>query len=527
MVGRQNPHDLLDRLRLNRRTFLSGSSLAGLSAGLLPGLWPGLARAADTPVSGGTLRLGMSGGSSTDTLDPRTLTDWVPVNVCYQIYNGLVEIDEHNNAIPELLDSWEAKPGAAEWTFNVRKGVTFSNGKTLDADDVIYSINLHRGNTTSGIKSTLAAISDVTKVTPNQIKITLSSGNADLPFLLSDYHLLVVPNGFTDWLHPIGTGGYTLDSFDPGVRIVTKKRDGYWKQGRAHVDSIETTVIADTTARTNALLSGQVDVINRLDPRTVDILKKSPAVTVTRNSAGQHGVFLMNTTVAPFTDVNVRLALKYGIDRQKIIDTVLKGYGVLGNDHPIPHTSPYHADLPQRAYDPDKAAFYLKKSGLSSLAVELSVSDAAFSGAPDAGVLYQGAAAKAGITINLKREPADGYWDNVWMKAPFCASYWGGRPTVDQMLSVAYLSTASYNDTSWKRPDFDKLVIAARTELDEAKRKQLYFDAQKMISDDGGALIPMFIDYLEASSAKVMGVGTHPQFDLMGQRIGEKVWLSA
>ncbi|WP_237155481.1 ABC transporter substrate-binding protein [Oryzibacter oryziterrae] len=523
MQDKRYPHLAASGFTLDRRRFLTGAAALGLGAGLLPGL---SGRAfADGPVSGGTLRLGMSGGSTTDVLDPRTLTDWVPVNVSYQIYNGLVEIDETNQAVPELLESWESKPGAAEWIFNVRKGVTFSNGKTLDADDIIYSINLHRGETTSGIKSTLAAIADVAKVTDSQIKITLTSGNADLPFILSDYHLMVVPKDFTDWANPIGTGGYVLESFDPGVRIVTKKRDGYWKAGRAYVDAIETTVIGDTTARTNALLTGEVDVINRLDPHAIDMLKGNDAISVTRNSAGQHAVFLMNCTAAPFDDVNVRMALKYGIDRQKIIDTVLRGYGVLGNDHPIPRTSPYHADLPQRAYDPDKAAFHLKKANLSSLSVDLSVSDAAFAGAADAGVLYQAAAAKAGITVNVKREPADGYWSNVWMKAPFCASYWGGRPTVDQMLSVAYLSDASYNDSFWKRPDFDKLVIAARTELDDAKRKELYFEAQKQISDDGGAMIPMFIDYLEASASHVKGVGTHPQFDLMGQRIGEKVWL--
>ncbi|MBV8568575.1 MAG: peptide ABC transporter substrate-binding protein, partial [Methylobacteriaceae bacterium] len=121
----------------------------------------------------------------------------------------------------------------------------------------------------------------------------------------------------------------------------------------------------------------------------------------------------------------------------------------------------------------------------------------------------------------------DGYWDNVWLKAPFCASYWGGRPTADQMLSIAYKSDAKWNDTYWKRPEFDKILIAARTEFDEGKRKQMYGELQKMISEDGGALIPMFIDYLEAGSAKVKGMGPHPMFDFMAQRIGEKVWISA
>ncbi|RJF94753.1 ABC transporter substrate-binding protein [Oleomonas cavernae] len=507
----------------DRRTFLAGTALVGAVS--LLGLRP--ARA-DTPKAGGSLKIGMSGGATADSLDPRTYTDWVPTNIGYQLMNGLVEIDANNKATPELLESWEAKPGAIDWIFNVRKGVTFSNGKTLDADDIIYSINLHRGDTTSAAKAVLEDIVDIKKLDANQILVSLKSGNADLPYLLSDYHLMVVPNGFADWAKPIGTAGYVLESFEPGVRAVTRKQGSYWKAGCGHVDGIETLVINDTAARTNALLSGQVDLINRLDARTVDLLAKKPGVQVVRSSAGQHACLVMNTTLAPYSNKHLRLALKYAIDRQKVIDTVLKGYGVIGNDHPIPRTSPYfNGDLPQHTYDPDKAKFHLKEAGVSDPKFQLAVAEAAFTGATDTGVIFQATAAKAGIALDVKREPSDGYWDNVWMKAPFCASYWGGRPTPDQMFSIAYKSDAKWNDTAWKSEAFDKLLIEARAELDEAKRKTMYGEMQRLVSDDGGALIPMFIDYLEAGTARVKGMGPHPMFDFMGQRIGEKVWIEA
>ena len=323
----------------------------------------------------------MAGGATSDSLDPRTITDWVPVNLAYQVMNGFIEIDENNRPMPELLEHWESKPGAADWVFDVRKGVTFSNGKTLDADDIVYSLNLHRGDTKSAAKATLGDITEVKTLGPNQVGITMSSGNVDLPYLLSDYHFFVIPNGWTDWMKPVGTGGYTLEAFEPGIRSITKKRADYWKPGCAHVDAIEIVCINDTTARTNALVSGQVDVINRMDARTVDLVKRKAGFQVIRNPAGQHATFLMNVTDKPYDDNNVRLALKYGIDRQKIIDTVLHGYGVLGNDHPIPTTSPYYAaGLPQHSYDPDKAKFHLKQAGLASLPVTLDVSDAALHG---------------------------------------------------------------------------------------------------------------------------------------------------
>ncbi|WP_131196941.1 ABC transporter substrate-binding protein [Lichenihabitans psoromatis] len=513
---------------LDRREFLTGAALLG-GVAAVGSLFPISAFAADaTPVTGGALKIGMSGGATSDSLDPRFMTDWVPVNLGYQIMNGLVEIDEHNKAIPELFESWEAKSGATEWIFNIRKGVTFSNGKTLDADDIIYSLNLHRGDTKSAAKAVIADVTDIKKLSPNQVQISLSSGNVDLPFILSDYHLMVVPNGWTDWMKPVGTAGYTLETFEPGVRSVTKRREGYWKAGRGHVDSIEIIDINDTSARTTALITGQVDVISRLNPRTVDLLKKKAGLQVIRNPAGQHATFLMNTEVKPFDDNNVRLAMKYGVDRKRMIDTVLNGYGVIGNDQPIPKTDRfYNADLPQHSYDPDKSKFYLKQAGLTDLPVTLQVSEAAFTGAIDAASLYQAACGKAGIDMTVKREPADGYWDNVWLKAPFCVSYWGGRPTADQMLTIAYKSDAKWNETHWKNPQFDQLLVAARTEFDEAKRKQMYGDLQKMISDDCGVVIPMFMDYLEAGAAKVKGMGPHPMFDLMGQRLGEKVWIEA
>ena len=512
---------------LDRRQFLGATALVGAAAGLSAVPLIGEARAETAPTQGGHLRLGMSGGSTTDSLNPTTYLSWVPCNIGYQLMNGLVEIDEHNQATPELLMNWESKPGAADWVFDVRKGITFSNGKTLDADDIIYSMNLHRGKSSSPAAPTLAPITDIKKLSPNQIQITMSSGNADLPFLLSDYHILVVPNGFTDWANPIGTGAFVLEHYEAGVRCITKKTRPYWKPNCGYVDSVETLTINDVSARTAALLSGQVDAINRLDARTVDLLKRRPKVHVIRSAAGQHGLFVMNCTDAPYSDNNVRLALKYAIDREQLLNTVLKGYGRIGNDQPIPSTNQYYdGSLPQHSYDPDKAKFYLKKAGQSQLNVELSVNDVAFTGATDAAQLFQQTAQSAGITLAIKQQPADGYWSNIWMKAPFCASYWGGRPTADQMLTIAYKSDAPWNDTFWKNPQFDKLLLAARVELDQSKRKEMYGQMQGMISDTGGALIPLFIDYLEAGSNRVHGMKPNPLFDFMGERIGEKVWLS-
>ncbi len=133
---------------------------------------------------------------------------------------------------------------------------------------------------------------------------------------------------------------------------------------------------------------------------------------------------------------------------------------------------------------------------------------------------------KAGIELNVKRVSGDGYWSNVWLKSPFCAVYWGGRPSADNQLAQTFLSTANWNDTNWKRPEFDKLIFAARAELDDAKRGQMYADAQKMIWEDGGMVCFAIGDYLDGYSKKVKGTAPHPHYDMCDQRIAEKGWFA-
>lgn len=514
---------------ISRRGFLKAAVSVGAGGVGMALALPARAAGVSQPKRGGVLKLGMGGGNTTDSLDPTLLPDWVPLNQAYMLMNGLIEIDAKMQVQPELLTSWEAKPGAAEWTFNVRQGVTFHNGKTLDADDIVYSINLHRGDASrSAIKSNLAEIAEVRKLGPYQLGVKLKSGNADLPYLLSDYHLLVVPNGFKDWSHPVGTGPFVFGEYTPGVRSLFHRNPHYWKADAAWVEAVEVIVINDVTARTNALISGQVHAINRVDFKTVDLLKRSPAISVVRSAGGQHFTFLMDCSTAQFADNNVRLAVKYGIDRQKQLDTILRGYGAVGNDHPIPRTDRFYAaDIAQHTYDPDKSKFYLKKAGLSTLKLQLATSDAAFAGAVDSASLFQTESAPAGIQLSIQRQPSDSYWDKVWMHAPFSMGYWGGRPTADQMFSTAWQSTAKWNDTHWRDPKFDALLLQARGLLDDGKRRELYREMQGIASENGGAMIPLFADYIDATSSKLKGATPHPLFNFMGGRLAQYVWLEA
>ena len=407
--------------------------------------------------------------------------------------------------VPNYLttDSWEASADAKTWTFNLRQGVTFHNGKAFGADDVIASLQMHVGeDSKSAAKPIVEAITEMKKLGDYQVQFTLASGNADFPYLMSDYHILMFPAGQIEEAiaNGIGTGLYQVQSFDPGVRMVaTRYADHYKGDSAGFFDEVEYIAINDNTARMNALLTGQVDTINRIDFKTEGLLKANPALRIQEVTGNQHYSFPMLTNTSPYNDVNVRKALKYGINRQELVDKILLGHGAVGNDTPIgPANQYYNAGMDQLEFDADKAKFYLKEAGMDSIDISLSASNAA--------QLYQASAAQAGININVVQEPADGYWSNVWLKKSFCACYWSGRATEDWMFATAYEAGVPWNDSQWDNDDsarFQELLLTARAELDSDKRQAQYFEMQEILRDEGGVLVPMFANYVQAVNNRI------------------------
>jgi peptide/nickel transport system substrate-binding protein len=484
------------------------------------------------PKSGGTVKLGISGANTSDSWDARTHSDLFMNMACHgSVFDCLVEVTAEGELIGELAESWEASADAKTWKFTLRKGVTFHDGKPFGADDVIESLNLHVAEgAKSAAKPIVANIDSMEKTGEHEVVLNLKAGNADMPYLLSDYHIVMYPAG--DIANAIangnGTGLYKVESFDPGVRLVTSRVEGHYKDGRAGwFDGYEMIAINDGSARMNALLTGQVHAINRIDFKVEPLLRANPNIEIFEVTGNQHYTFPMLTNVDPFTDVNVRKALKHAIDRQEMVDKILLGHGSVGNDTPIgPANQFYATDLPVLDYDPDKAKHYLQNAGMDSLNIDLSASDAAFEGAVDASQLYQASAAAAGININVVQEAADGYWSNVWLKKPWCACYWSGRATEDWMFSTAYEIGAPWNDNHWNNARFQELLIIGRTELDSAKRRDIYTEMQALISAEGGTIIPMFANFVDAASTSLAHGQTGNISQMDSARLTERWWFA-
>ncbi len=516
-----------DSASISRRDVLRGATALGAATLVGP---LGAGRAAAAPKKGGTLRVAMAHGNTSDNYNPGTW-DNAYVQVFATARHGyLTEVAADGSLVGEVAESWEASPDARVWTFKIRKGLEFHSGAPVTPADVIASLNFHRGEkSASAAKPFVDPIAEM-KVDGDAVVLTLEAGNADFPFIGSDYHLPIMPSrdGKVDPTSPDGCGPYVVKSYDPGVSAELTRNPNYWKSDRAHFDAVSLLTVLDPAARQASLLTGDVDVIDQVDLKTVKMFKRAPKVKLLTTTGTQHYTFAMDTRAAPFNDNNVRLALKHAINRQELVDKILFGYGEIGNDHPISRSNRYHAaDIPQNSYDPDKAKYYLKQSGLDGIQVSLSAADAAFGGALDAAVLFSARAKAAGIDIKPVREPNDGYWADVWMKKPFCAVYWGGRPTEDWMFSSAYAAGAAWNDTFWKHERFNELLITARSELDEAKRGAMYREMQDILRTEGGAIIPLFASYVMAHSEAVQHPDTvAANWTLDGFRAIERWWFA-
>ncbi len=513
---------------MNRREFSTRAAALGTAAAM-PSVLNRNAAAAE-PNKGGHLRVATVQGSSTDGLDPTTLSSGFVNMLWYTIYTQLTEVNANGELEPLLAESYEPVGGPDKWLFTLRKGIEFHNGKTIDSNDVIQSLRRSQGeDSASAMRSVMETVTDMTADGPDKVIFTLKEGNSDFPFILSASSLSIMPaDGDEVDLSGVGAGPYILESFEPGLRAVMRRNPNYYIPGKAHVESAEILSIPDSTARTNGLLTDSIDVAGDIDAKVASLMADMSGVVTIDTPGTQHYTFPMRGDLAPFTDPNVRMALKLSIDREQVLEKIVLGHGSLGNDHPISPANRYYNDeLPQRAYDPEKAKWHLAQAGMDSLDVELIASDGLYPGAVDTAVLFSEHAKAAGINITPVRAPADGYWSDVWLVAPWSASYWSGRPTEDWMFTQGYSESSNWNESYWRNEKFNQLLVEARGELDENKRRDMYFEMQAICRDDCPSVIHLFSNHITAYRENVR----HPEqiagnWEFDGYKLIERWWLA-
>ena len=423
---------------------------------------------------------------------------------------GLVRVDNGFTPQPLLATSWESNADATEWTFNLRKGVKFHDGSDLDAGDVVWS---YKRLLDPAVQSNSFAIldpflKDIVAVDDHTVKFIAKAPTVELPLQIKTKGSGIVPNGSTTEMlqvNPMGTGPYQLVNFKPGASKDTFiKHNDYWQAGLPKHDCMELIPILDTAARTASLLAGQVDLIPVLDPASAKSLKGNPSVNLDISSGGTVMTISMFADTAPFDDLRVRQAMKLVVDRQAVVDTALFGFGEAGNDNPIAPSMPYSYKKDLIAQDCDKAKSLIAEAGYADgLSIDLNTGEA-FPGMVNVAEAYAEMAKCGNINVNIIKNPAEGYWDNIWMKQPLITSSWGGRPPF-AAFSIAYMQDSKYPETHWANQAFDDLVTQASSTPDPVARDNLWKEAQQILTEDGGVIVPAFLSTVSAMRSNCSG----------------------
>ncbi len=478
---------------------------------------------AATPKKGGMVKFAASAHGPQDTLDPVKFTATIDYSRGRAHYNGLCQLDDNLTPQPELATVFEPNADATEWTFKLRKGVSFHDGSAFTADDVVWSMNRHLGeDSISTVKSLFDSVKEWKKTGSHEVKAIMNSPNADLPTLLGLYQTKVIKNGSTG--DGNGTGPFTLESFQPGIKSVSIRNENYWREG-ANLDALEITALTVPAVRANALIAGDFDLIMDVDPNSIKQVELASGVHVISTPAGPYnGICALKNTL-PGSNADFVKGLQFIQDREHIVKRILKGHGSMGNDQPInsAYGTDFCSELPQRQYDPDKAKFHFKKSGISS--AELHVAPVG-SGIEEMCLLAQANCAKIGFDLQVKRVPSDGYWGAVWMKEPINVTSWNMRPTANSMLGIAFGPDAPWNDSFWINARMGELLKLSISETDPDKRHAMYCEMQTLIHNESGMIIPVHPNILDGASDKVHGIPKVPLGSLGACEFPEFCWLA-
>jgi peptide/nickel transport system substrate-binding protein len=435
-------------------------------------------------------------------------------------YNRLTTEDDNWKVLPDLATSWKPNKKGTVWTFQLRKGVKFWTGKPFTSADVVYTfrrvINPKTGSEGASQMSFLKP-SGIQAAGRYAVKFITAKPVAELPLLITNKNTFIVQNGAstaTLRTKGAGTGPFIPVNFKPDAQVQTFNRNpNYWNKGLPKAPCLQLYVIQEANSMLAALQTGQVDFSQQVAYDIVPALKKDSRVKLTTTGASTSMTMPMWVDTAPFDKLAVRQALKMVIDRKQMVDTALLGYGVVGDDNPVPPSSPDAWRKTVPGPDVAGAVKLLASAGYSAsnpLKVDIYTADM-IPGIVNMVQLYKQQAAKANIQVNVITGPASEYWDNVWLKQPFQVSAWSARPA-GLALSIAYLQNAPYPESHWKVPGYDALIQKANTTVDPAARSALYKQAGKMLTEQGGEIIPMFQRVVAAQRSNCSGYVPSIQF---------------
>jgi peptide/nickel transport system substrate-binding protein len=544
-MSEKYPHPYIPKLveqlgkgAIGRRDFLRRSVLLGLSAGAAYSL-AGLpaptnaAPAAELP-KGGALRIGMR---CMEIKDPHLADFAERSNVIRQVCEYLTFTDRNNITHPYLLEKWDVSEDLKTWTLHLRKDVKWRKGRPLTADDVVWNLKRvcdpaigssmlglftgylvqsyetgekdEKGNAKTSSK--LWSDNAIEKVDDHTVRL-----NAYAPQIAVAEHLFHYPMFILDpeekgvfGAGANGTGPFELTEFMVNKNAKYKARKDYWGDG-PYLDTFEFVDLGDSPgAGIAAMASKQVDGLSEADAVQINAMQRFAHVAVYKVDTTQTVVARMHPDVEQFKDKRVRQAMRYAIDRTKVIQTSLLGAGAPAEDHHVSPTHPEYAALPKYSKDVEKAKKLLADAGYpNGFAIDMVTRPDPIWELNTAQVMAQ-QFKDIGVTVNLKPLPSAQYWE-VWTQAPFSLTAWGHRPLAVMTLSLAYRSNAAWNESHYSNPELDTLLAQAEGILDPKERSKVMAKIEAIMQDDGPIVQPFWRVFSTVMDKKVQNFELHP-----------------
>jgi peptide/nickel transport system substrate-binding protein len=515
--GGPTPED--DGRRLDRRTVLRSALVVGAAVaggGLLDACGGTTSSTTGTtnnskPRKGGDLKVGLTGGSSTDTLNPYLggLTA-IGTARCQQIYQPLIQLSNNAQLQYVLAEEIVPKGSTSNWIIRLRKDVTFHNGKPFGADDVISFLQAQLSKKTpltAGLILTPLDAKGLKKIDNHTVEVPMTVPYGSFPEQMAAlwWVMYVPPAGWKQGDKPVGTGPFVYKSFIPGQESVFVRNDNYWKPGLPYLDSVTISDFSDATSLQNALTSHVIHGTGFLTGAQAKELQSATGITTVVSKTGSIQPFTMRVDKTPFNDVNVRQAFRYILNRPQLIETTLGGYGWVGHDVTSPWDPNFDSSL-RREQDLGLARHLLKKAGYDNdLTVTLNTSLAIQASAPLMATVFKQQARGAGVTVNINQVSAsDFFGPNVYTVVPFAQIYYNYSPYLSQVAQT-FLPTSPWKETHFNNPKYTDLYYQANKTLNTSLRREIEHEMQMIDFDQGGYILPCFVDSIDAYSTTLRG----------------------
>jgi peptide/nickel transport system substrate-binding protein len=428
-------------------------------------------------------------------IDPALISSDSEVLVANHVYDYLVDIDPQSNPIPRLATRWDVSDDGLTYVFTLAEGVTWHNGDSFSAEDVVWTFNRLRDPESEFPTSDIYGNIESVEATGDlEVTFTLAAPNPFFLYDLSDNHALIIQDGTEDPSDFNGTGPFIVTDYRPEDRIIMEANDAYFVEGQPHLSGLEIIFFNDETASVDALRSGDIDLVMRMSTSLFESLEQEAGINTVAIPTNGFDLVRLRADREPGSDPRVIEAMKLATDREAIFQLVQQGYGAVGNDSPIgPLYDAYYAeDVMPPARDVAQAQQLLADAGYADgLDLIMHVPDTG--GRPDLAAVLQSQWAEAGINVEISVEPESVYYgDNGWLEVDLGITGWGSRPYPQFYLDVMLACDAKWNEAHFCDEELDQLIATAGTTQDEAARQDAYRQIQVLLADRGPVIIPYY-----------------------------------